>query len=188
MGTTITLGQVILPPDVEANKPAASEPGRLYFATDSGIMYRDSGSVWTPVASTPPPTVALKKGTGAGNYTTASTSYVDVDATNLAWTGVIPLGWKLLVDVNGSAYSVSGTPTYFLISLYDSATLIELPVQPTIVGAWVPFSLLWVIAGDGNSHTVKLQFKTPSGASPVGILNASATSVVAMTFHLTESN
>lgn len=35
--------------DVLANRPAAGEEGRYYLATDTGVLYRDSGSSWQPV-------------------------------------------------------------------------------------------------------------------------------------------
>lgn len=44
-----TLVQVILPPDVVANRPAASIPGRLYFSTDEPKIYRDNGTTWDDV-------------------------------------------------------------------------------------------------------------------------------------------
>lgn len=40
-----TLGQVVLI-DVIANRPTASIAGRLFFATDQGVTYRDNGSTW----------------------------------------------------------------------------------------------------------------------------------------------
>lgn len=45
-----TLGNMILY-DVSSNRPAASIPGRLFFATDTGVLYRDSGSVWNVYSS-----------------------------------------------------------------------------------------------------------------------------------------
>ncbi len=43
--------EIILPPDTQANKPAASLEGRLYFATD-GDLQRDNGSTWDTYQST----------------------------------------------------------------------------------------------------------------------------------------
>jgi len=37
---------LILAPDVIANIPSAGVPGRWFFATDEGLMYRDNGSTW----------------------------------------------------------------------------------------------------------------------------------------------
>lgn len=40
------LGDVILAPGLLADRPAASIEGRLYYASDARILYRDSGTVW----------------------------------------------------------------------------------------------------------------------------------------------
>lgn len=42
------IGAIILPPDTEANKPAASSvvAGGLFYSTDLGRVYRSSGSAW----------------------------------------------------------------------------------------------------------------------------------------------
>jgi hypothetical protein len=40
-----TLQQVI-EYDVIANRPVAGIPGRLFYATDRGLLYRDNGSTW----------------------------------------------------------------------------------------------------------------------------------------------
>ncbi|HAM57334.1 MAG TPA: hypothetical protein DCQ64_18755 [Candidatus Rokubacteria bacterium] len=36
--------------DTLANRPAASVAGRVYYATDTGILYADTGSAWTQIA------------------------------------------------------------------------------------------------------------------------------------------
>ena len=45
--------ELILPPDVVANIPTFGIPGRLFFATDEGKTYRDTGSAWEDYS--PPP-------------------------------------------------------------------------------------------------------------------------------------
>lgn len=138
------------------------------------------------------PTVTLKSGTGAGNYTSASTSYVRVDSTNLAYTVTIPTGWKLAVTVAGSictqtaavAHSFaladgSGDNTGILVEGQNTAANAS---QPT------PFALTTVINGDGASHTINLQYKTSNGADSVLIANSGGTIKPTMTFILTPSN
>src|SRR3990167_5278425 len=39
--------------DTLANRPAASVAGRVYYATDTGILYADTGSAWTQIALGP---------------------------------------------------------------------------------------------------------------------------------------
>lgn len=36
-----------------ANRPAASKQGRYYYATDEGVLYRDTGSAWVPFTADP---------------------------------------------------------------------------------------------------------------------------------------
>src|SRR3989304_8294020 len=36
--------------DTLANRPAASVAGRVYYATDTGLLYADTGSAWTQIA------------------------------------------------------------------------------------------------------------------------------------------
>jgi hypothetical protein len=33
------------------SRPAASEAGLLYYATDDGVLYRDNGATWDPTVS-----------------------------------------------------------------------------------------------------------------------------------------
>ena len=131
----------------------------------------------------------LKKGSGGGNYVSASTSYVDVDATNLALTITIPTGWKLVVNASGQLTSATAIATVF-VSLLDGSTLVEAQVNPTVAGTAgsEDWALNWVITGDGASHTVKLQYKTSNGADSATILNSSATLVPTMVFTLMPSN
>lgn len=49
LGNTIARG-------VFASRPAASEPGRIYFSSDTGKTYRDNGSSWDDVSDTAPVT------------------------------------------------------------------------------------------------------------------------------------
>lgn len=40
------LGDVILPPGLLADRPAPGIEGRIYFATDTELVYRDDGAAW----------------------------------------------------------------------------------------------------------------------------------------------
>ena len=139
--------------------------------------------------------LTLKKGSGAGNYTTASTTYVVPDSTNLCYTVTIPVGWKLGVQASGSI----GTSTAIVAAsaaLTDNAAcstanaglLTEAQVDAGAIGATAGFSLSWVITGDGAAHNVALQIKTANGADSALLLNSSATALPTMTFTLMPSN
>lgn len=139
--------------------------------------------------------LTFKKGSGGGNYTTASTTYVVVDSTNLCNTVTIPTGWKLSISLSGAI----GTATAAVLSnvaLTDNAAcgtanagiLVESVETTTAAGVLQPFALNWVINGDGNAHNVALQYKTSAGADSATILNSSATSLPTMVFTLMPSN
>lgn len=137
------------------------------------------------------PTFTLKKGSGSGNYLSASTSYVDVDATNLAYTVVIPLGWKLAIFASGDV-SASTSVVFVSVCLFDtasSAVLVEENVTPgSAAGTNEPFALNYVVNGDGASHTIKLQMKTSNAADSVGMPNNNTTLTPMMVFILSPSN
>lgn len=134
------------------------------------------------------PTVTLKKGSGAGTYTSASTTYVQVDSTNLLFTVTIPTGWKLLISSSGRAGTVTAAVAWFVSLADGGVTLVETNGIATGVGVANPFALNWVIAGDGASHTVDLRYKTSNGADSVIIGNGTASDVPTVTFLLTPSN
>lgn len=132
------------------------------------------------------PTVTLKKGTGAGNYNGTNTTYSDVDATNLGYTVTIPTGWKLHIQVNAVVFNATATSTVNL-ALIDGSVIVENQVTGPL-NFTVSSTLGWVINGDGNSHTIKLQAKTTAGADAWNIFNDTATRIPTMTFILTPSN
>lgn len=138
------------------------------------------------------PTTTLKSGTGAGNYTSASTTYVRVDSTNLAYTVTIPAGWKLLVHASGAAFTATGA-VVLSVALADGSAdntgiLIETSIRAADASNADSFSLDWLIAGDGLSHTINMQYKTSVGADVVTIVNSGATFKPVMMFLLTPSN
>lgn len=140
------------------------------------------------------PTVTLKNGTGAGNYTTASTTFVRPDATNLAFTVTIPTGWKLLIAASG-VISIATAANGVNVALADGSAdntgiLISILAIPatTSVGQFMPFALNWVVNGDGASHTINLQFNAGNAADSAILVNNTATLKPVMTFLLTPSN
>ena len=159
-----------------------------------------SPTITTPVLNGTPTgtgiaTITLKKGSGGGNYTTASTTYAVVDSTNLCYTVTIPTGWKLGVDVSGNL----GTSTAVVsasVALTDNAAcstansgiLTEAQTFSNAAGNTEGFGLSWVITGDGNLHNIALQFKTANASDSALMLNSSATLLPTMKFTLIPSN
>lgn len=170
------------------------------LVTDTATQTLSNKTLTSPVVNGTPTgtgiaTLTLKKGSGAGNYTTASTTYVVADSTNLCLTVTIPTGWKLGISASGSI----GTATAAVlanVALTDNAAcstanagvLVESVETTTAAGVLQPWGLNWVITGDGNAHNIALQYKTSNGADSATLLNSSATSLPTMVFTLMPSN
>jgi hypothetical protein len=157
-------------------------------------MINNNGTA-TTVAGFSDYTLTLKKGSGSGNYTSASTTYVVVDSTNLCYTVTIPTGFKLSAAVQGTIGSLTAAVqvSYALTdnaacSTANAGILQEDVAQSGATGTNTPFSLGWAITGDGASHNIALQYKTSAGADSVTIANASATLTPTMVFTLMPSN
>lgn len=141
-------------------------------------------------------TLTLKKGSGAGNYTNATTSYTVADSTNLCLTVTIPTGWKLGVSASGGL-STATAAVVAQAALTDNAAcstanagiLVETaPIQGAAIGVADAFALDWVITGDGAAHNIALQFKTSNVADTASLINSSATITPTMKFELIPSN
>lgn len=111
-----TLSQVILK-GADASKPSPSIPGRLYFANDTGLIYRDNGSSWdnvTPSGMTNPMTTegdlivggAVTGGVAAPTRLAAGTSG-DVLTSN--GPGAAP-SWQAAGGGSGNATSIQSVP------------------------------------------------------------------------------
>lgn len=132
----------------------------------------------------------LTQGTGLGNYTSASTSYVDVDATNLTGKVIIPVGWVAVLSGSG-VLGVNTASAVVGVGLADAGTLLqEQKVQPSISGAssQIGFGLSWVLKGDNKGHSFSLQFKTTNAADSVVLFNDSALHVPTLIIELGPSN
>lgn len=134
-------------------------------------------------------TLTLKKGSGGGNYTSASTSYVAVDGTNLLYTVTIPTGWKLAIAARGDVTSATAAVLTGVAIADGGVVIVETQVTPATVNVVAaPFALAWVVNGDGASHTIDLRYKTSNAADSVVIANAAATLTPTMVFTLMPSN
>lgn len=133
------------------------------------------------------PTVTLKKGTNAGNYTSTSLTFVQVDGTNLLFTVTIPSGWKLTIAASGIITSNTAVATV-QAGIFDGGVALTLmQMNPTGAGTFEAFALNWVINGDGASHTIDLRYLTGNASDAVSIGN-SGNFIPSMVFVLTPSN
>ena len=118
-------------------------------------------------------TTVLKKGSAGGDYFTSSTSFTDVDSSNLIQPITIPTGWKLSIVVSCSLY-VSVAPTGGYVSLYDSVAgtdVVQSVIYPDSTASGIPLSLSWVISGDGSSHTIRLRWRLDNGSCVLNMRN-----------------
>lgn len=169
-----------------------SQVATPYVLTDQYL----NGSLTSPSINGTPTgtgisTKTLKKGNGAGNYASSSTTYVDVDATNLSYTVTIPTGWKLTIIASADVF-VQTAAVNVQVALFDSVAagvVLERTCWPQAAGgSSVNATLPYVINGDGSSHTVKLQYKTTNASDSVAIANSSTTFTPTMVFDLSPSN
>jgi hypothetical protein len=131
-------------------------------------------------------TTILKVGSGLGNYTSSNTTLTNVDATNLGFTVTIPTGWKLIVGSSGSVTN-SSTSNLTELALADGGSLLQPQfITPPVASSDTAFSLgPWAITGDGNSHTITLQWRVSAGT---GTMANGFTGQVVLTGFLTPSN
>lgn len=170
----------------------------LNATTGSGgtVVVQNSPVIVTPSITSPAisgtpsgtgiPTVTLKKGSGAGNYGSNNTTFAAVDTTNLQYTVTIPIGWKLLIQVNAATFNSTATANVSL-AIVDGSVLVENQITGVLNNSQNS-TLSWVINGDGASHTINLQAKTTNAADNWNIFNDTATRIPTMTFLLTPSN
>jgi hypothetical protein len=136
--------------------------------------------------------ITRKAGSGAGNYSSASTTVTAVDGTNLSFTVTIPTGWKLAIESSGAVTTSTAIATA-TVQLYDGTCNVGTALQqtqsiPTAATNPESWSLLDVITGDGASHTINLCFATSNAADSVTMLNSSASLSPRMNFILMPSN
>lgn len=156
----------------------------------------NNGGTATNVLGASDFTLTLKKGSGGGNYTNATTSYTVADSTNLCYTVTIPTGWKLGISASGYL-STATAAVVAQAALTDNAAcstanagvLVETaPIQGAGIGVADGFALNWVITGDGAAHNIALQFKTSNAADTASLINSSATITPTIKFELMPSN
>lgn len=121
------------------------------------------------------PTVVMQlKGSGAGNYTTVSASYVAVDAVNLAVARTTPVSQIILIWVDGSVDDDADAHYASVAIAKDGAAVAE-----TVAGgfggqAFYPFGLNYSEPGDGASHTWAIYWKVSGGNGTMYNSSASA--------------
>lgn len=144
---------------------------QLYLRGTSGVVRYDDTTIMG---------ITNKGGSGGGDYTTVSTTYVDVDAANLGLTVTVPTGWKLHVWAYISwQYGASGVNNYVRI-VDGTAAIAEEIWNPDTATAYKNASLHGVVLGDGASHTVKLQWATANSGFTLTMANIALSTTTAV--------
>lgn len=151
------------------------------------VEVESDGSNWVIVNERlPRATVTYKTGSGGGNYTRTSNTFADVDGTNLVHTVVVPIGWKLIVQCKfrgNSSDTSANLSARFLDSAGDINDDVTLSTSLTGLPA-LEYVLLGVVTGDGDSHTISLQFASSVDTHQVNIANSAVSNSPKMVFML----
>ena len=154
------------------------------------LKVKDNGDGTVTLLTSPsnPPTLTQKMGSGLGDYThSGDTNLVDVDPINLSYTVTVPVGWKLKIQAMGSCY-VSTNVAFLELAISDGGTPLAVQVVvPGVVGSPMAFGVQYLLNGDGNSHTIRLQYKTFTAGDAISIFNQTLAAPT-MLFELTQSN
>jgi hypothetical protein len=164
--------------------------------TDNGTETLASKTLGSPVVNGTPTGTGIATSTQLmGDHTTtyssASTTLVAVDGTNLSYTVTIPTGWKLFVWASGLAQTLTAAITYNIAMVDGSTVLQSIRNTPSAVGVWQSFHFNPIVTGDGASHTIQLQYLTTNAADSVTVRNdatGTANDVPVMSFMLLPSN
>lgn len=115
------LGSAVIMTGVLGSRPAAATAGRLYAATDNGIIYRDTGSVWSAIAN------LTATGDQNASYSGSPLSAPNNATTYLTWDS-LGAGSALLDLTDPSA------PTVLVAGIYSVTASIEDSTAVTVGG------------------------------------------------------
>jgi hypothetical protein len=165
-----TLGTVI-GRGASGSRPAAGTAGQLYYDTTNSKLQRDNGSTWDdcePASSAALVGAAYTRKTG--DYTTTSTTFTNVDGTNMSFTKTTG-AHRVRVGFIGSVYLSSTNTIAF-----------DVTIDGTRVGGDYGIAI-WNVASAGNaipiaftylsdvltaaSHTFVLQWKVTAGTGTI---------------------
>ena len=107
--------------------------------------------------------VTKRTGSGAGNYTTSSTSLVAVDGTNLAVALVTLVSQMIVIWAAGSFANGSASDFTSVVIAKDGTPVAQVIAGGTGASVYFPFSACYSEVGDGSSHTWALYWKVTGG-------------------------
>ena len=130
----------------------------------------------------------VQTGSGAGNYTSASTAFQPVDGggKQLTITTLIPRGFMLLIAAGGVVGSTQAAAAVAVGLTVDGVLKTEQDFSPHGTTQLSAFGLSYAVLGDGGYHSIVLVYRTSSTNVTIG--NNSATHVPFIMAELTQSN
>lgn len=130
----------------------------------------------------------LVTGSGAGNYTSASSAFQPVDGGGgqLTVTAYVPKGFVLLLASGGVVGSTQAGATVGVGLTVDGVLKTEQDIVPHGTTQLMPFGLSYAFFGDGAIHKFSLAYRTSSTNVTVG--NSSSTHLPFILAELTQSN
>jgi hypothetical protein len=121
-------------------------------------------------------TIVTKTGSGVSNYLTNSTTYSSVDNTNLNYSLIVPIGYRLTIN---AVFTVSASTYTIFYALFDGSTMLNAGETTNI--NYAQCYLNAVVVGDGNTHNLSLQFAS-ANTNLVAINNTSSNTTTPTTY------
>lgn len=152
----------------------AGASGTVLTSAGAGAFPTWSGGTYTA----PSAPVTIQRNNGA-DYTTASTSYVDMDATNLTATVTFTATHHIRISFGLSCYVSVGTAGY-VFAINDGTSDIQLAassIGTATFPVWVGNSIVLPSTYAAGSHTFKLRFHV-AGAATLTVQSNGATQLV----------
>lgn len=132
----------------------------------------------------------FSRGSGAGNYSITSQSFITVDPKNLnaGQNLLIPKGFVAIVSAGGSLNSAVAAVQVGVGIGDNGALLAEQDITGPGIGQNSSFGLNWIIQGDGLVHNITLMARTNVIADACVIVNSSATNAPYLLVEITQSS
>lgn len=132
-----------------------------------------------------PRLVGLKTNALGSEYTTTSTSFVDVDATTFNFATFVPNEHKLLCLASVSAFRANTTGEQTAIRLNDSITgqIAIMYALQSGSSANQSSAMQGLIIGDDKTHSINFQYRTASGTG-TSVIHRNDVGAVVLTYLL----
>jgi len=126
--------------------------GDTYFATDTGFLYRWSGTAW--IRETP---TDILSDTRSGDFSLGVSAYYDIPDLSISFT--VPTGktWKVWAGLSFTGYHLEGAARIIEIRITDSITNGIAMDSTWANGTWYSMSNQYVKTFTPGSYTIKGQ-------------------------------